>query len=79
VTSLVCLFISHARLRVLWAPGIPHALYRAEGSCTTRAHPRRGNADVYLKLEERHCEERSEEAIQLSVLPPYGLLRFRAQ
>jgi hypothetical protein len=26
VTTLVCLFISHARLRVHWAPGIPHAL-----------------------------------------------------
>src|SRR5215208_6943857 len=26
VTMLVCFFILHARLRVLWAPGIPHAL-----------------------------------------------------
>jgi hypothetical protein len=26
VTTLVCFIISHARLRVRWAPGIPHAL-----------------------------------------------------
>jgi hypothetical protein len=30
VTTLVCFFISHARLRVHWAPGIPHALSGAE-------------------------------------------------
>src|SRR6266403_1361705 len=26
VTTLVCLFLSHTRLRVHWPPGIPHAL-----------------------------------------------------
>jgi hypothetical protein len=26
VTTLVCFFHLHARLRVHWAPGIPHAL-----------------------------------------------------
>src|SRR5258706_8802999 len=28
----------HTRLRVRRAPGIPHALLRAEDSCTARAH-----------------------------------------
>jgi hypothetical protein len=28
----------HARLRVPWAPGVPHALCWAESSCTARAH-----------------------------------------
>src|SRR3954471_1985216 len=32
------LFILHARLRVRWAPGIPHALVRARDSWTARAH-----------------------------------------
>src|SRR5713226_2336383 len=39
VTTLVCLtYHLHARLRVHWPPGIPHALYWAKASCTTRAH-----------------------------------------
>jgi hypothetical protein len=38
VTTLVCFFISHARLRVHWASGIPCALCRAKDSCTTRAY-----------------------------------------
>src|SRR6266496_1691360 len=41
VTTLVCLLhISHARLRVHWAPGIPCALYFlwADGLCKTRTH-----------------------------------------
>src|SRR5882724_10391791 len=41
VTTLVCLFSSHTRLRVHWAPGIPHALYskeRRNSFCKTRAH-----------------------------------------
>jgi hypothetical protein len=37
VTMLACsLHILHARLRVHWAPGIPHALSWAEDSCTAR-------------------------------------------
>jgi hypothetical protein len=37
VTTLACsLHILHARLRVHWAPGIPHALSWAEDSCTAR-------------------------------------------
>src|SRR6266446_8910361 len=35
----VLCFISHARLRVHWAPGIPCALYWAKVSCKTRANP----------------------------------------
>src|ERR1700681_3635195 len=29
---------AHTRLRVQRAPGVPHALFRAKGPCTTRAH-----------------------------------------
>src|SRR4030081_294902 len=36
VTTLVCFFILHARLRVHCAPGIPHALSWAEESSKTR-------------------------------------------
>jgi len=31
-------------------------------------------AEAHLKLERRHCEEQSDEAIQFS-MPRYGLLR----
>jgi hypothetical protein len=31
-------FKAHTRPRVQRAPGIPHALFRAKGPCTTRAH-----------------------------------------
>jgi hypothetical protein len=51
VTTLVCLLqLSHARLRVHRAPGIPHALHRAEPTRTTRAHPRRENADSHAPI-----------------------------
>jgi hypothetical protein len=51
VTTLVCsLPISHARLRVHQTPGIPHALHRAEPTCTTRAHPRRENAEAHAAV-----------------------------
>src|SRR5216684_1410364 len=48
----VLCFISHARLRVRRAPGIPHALcfLGANGSCTPRAQSRRGNAEAHLEL-----------------------------
>jgi hypothetical protein len=48
VTNSCGLFFSHARLRVHWAPGIPHALCRARDSCTTRAKTRRGIVEVCL-------------------------------
>src|SRR2546430_17301535 len=40
VTTVVCsLHLSHARLRVHWAPGIPCALcFRGEWICKTRTH-----------------------------------------
>src|SRR6266576_3680514 len=37
--------------------------FRANGFCKTSGASRRGNAETYLKLERRHCEERSDEAI----------------
>jgi hypothetical protein len=48
VTTLVCFFNSHARLRVQRAPGFPCALYsrRGDGSCIARALSRRENAEV---------------------------------
>src|SRR5947199_1407839 len=48
----VLYLISHARLRVHWAPGIPCALcfLWANGFCKTSGASRRGNAEVFLKL-----------------------------
>ena len=48
VTTLVCFFILHARLRVHWAPGIPHALWVQELFYSSDAS-RREIADVRLK------------------------------
>src|SRR5258705_11192879 len=48
VTMLVC-FVSHlhARLRVHWAPGIPHALcFQGASFMHTSGASRRGNADL---------------------------------
>src|SRR6478735_4950989 len=66
VTTLVCLFSSHTRLRVHWAPGIPCALdfFRADASCTPRAHHAARMRSCGLQIRRRHCEERSDEAIQ---------------
>jgi hypothetical protein len=52
--------ISHARLWVHWAPGIPCALClsRRELFLQNSGGSRRENAGSYLKLERRHCEER---------------------
>ena len=45
-TSCAFYPISHARLRVHQAPGIPHALPGRKLTCTPRAHSRRENADT---------------------------------
>src|SRR6266404_5949350 len=73
VTTLVCFFVSHARLRVHRAPGIPCALcfLRAERSCKTSGISCRGIAESYLKLEQRHCEEQRDEAIHSSLAAPW--------
>src|SRR5258707_11872996 len=64
----------HTRLRVQRAPGIPHALKGARDKCTTRAlHATRSRSRIWTS---RHCEERSDEAIQLSIARRHGLLRF---
>jgi hypothetical protein len=58
VTTLVCFFILHARLRVHWALGIPHALSWAELRFKTRAHRAAGSRRcAYLSCEEEvdHC------------------------
>jgi hypothetical protein len=63
VTNSCGYFFTHARLRVHWAPGIPHALLGG-GLRMTRAKSRRGNAEVCPYVIARStCDE----AIQLSV------------
>src|SRR6266478_700656 len=77
----VLCFISHARLRVQRAPGIPCALClsRRERFLQNSGESRRGIAESYLN-NLRHCEERlvrrsstseggSDEAIHLATLP----------
>jgi hypothetical protein len=39
----------HARLRVHWAPGIPHALYWAEGFMQNSGETRREIAKPWLR------------------------------
>jgi hypothetical protein len=49
VTNSLCFLLSHARLWVRWAPGIPCALLSGgQVQATTRAESRRGNAEVRL-------------------------------
>jgi hypothetical protein len=68
VTTLVCFLpFLHARLRVHWAPGIPHALFgRKRYSKLGRIAPRECGG-----VSRRHCER--SEAIQLA--KKAGLLR----
>src|SRR3977135_3679550 len=63
----------HARLRVQRAPGVPHALFRAEDSATPRA-PGVARARLVGFAVCRHCER--SEAIHLSFCGGHGLLRF---
>jgi hypothetical protein len=56
---------------VHWAPGIPHALIFLLGG---RFIHNSGASRREIAETRRHCEERSDEAIQLS-LWPHGLLR----
>jgi hypothetical protein len=69
----VFIYILHARLRVHRAPGIPHALCRAE-DIQSSGDSRRGNAELY----QRHCEEQRDEAIQLSLLPQESWIASRS-
>src|SRR5258705_9279966 len=74
VTTLVCFFNLHARLRVQLAPGIPCALCLSRGTILqSSGASRRGNAESYLKLERRHCER--SEAIHFAAQRKKGLLR----
>ena len=78
VTTLVCFFHLHARLRAHRAPGIPCALClsRRERLMQNSDASRREIAERCLKLERRHCEERSDEAIHPFFGWRDGLLRF---
>src|SRR6266566_6298364 len=73
----VLCFISHARLWVHWAPGIPCALYfagRMVFAKLGRIAPR--ERGIVFEMDRRHCEEQSDEAIQLSIHgAKSGLLR----
>ncbi len=53
VTRLVCFtYHLHARLRVHWAPGIPHALvFLGERLMHDSGASRRENADAYVRLD----------------------------
>ena len=85
VTMLVCFFLS-AR-EAAGALDARHSLrpliFWANGSCKTSGASRRENAEVYLKLERRHCEGRSDanrhcdrsEAIHFAAQRKNGLLR----
>src|SRR5882724_10236017 len=67
VTMLVCLFFFHTRLRAHRAPGIPCALYFwAKGFMYNSGASRREIAESYFEIRRRHCEEQSDEAIQLT-------------
>jgi hypothetical protein len=69
----VVLFLSHARLRVRLAPGIPHALtFRGEGSYVQLGrYPRRGIVKTYLKL---HAVIARSGATKQSILPLRGAM-----
>jgi hypothetical protein len=43
----LCFLLLHRGLRVQRAPGIPHALCRAEEKCTTRAHRAAGSERMF--------------------------------
>src|SRR6476661_10004086 len=66
VTTRVCHFTSHTRLRVHWAPAFPapSVIRGANGSCKTSGDHRRENACSCLELGSRHCER--SEAIHLA-------------
>src|SRR5665647_2162804 len=66
-----CTTTSHTRLRVHWAPGIPHALLGAEGSFKASGAIRA--ARVRRMSQGRHCER--SEAIHPSTIRKNGLLR----
>jgi hypothetical protein len=56
VTTLVCFLFSHARLRVHWAPGIPHALL-GEECMQDSGVSRRENADLCFVIASHRSRE----------------------
>jgi hypothetical protein len=64
-------FFSARQLRAHWAPGIPCAL-SLEGPTILASLARKTRGEI---ADSRHCEARSDEAIQLSFLLRDGLLR----
>jgi hypothetical protein len=69
VTTLVCFFISHARLRVQLAPGVPHALcFRGEGFMLNSDASRREIA-VFCRQTIRYLIARNEAKCSVSPLP----------
>jgi hypothetical protein len=66
---------AHTRLRVRLAPGIPHALWFKGRRILAQLGRFASRECEGVFGVGRHCEERSDEAIQLSLLRD-GLLRF---
>src|SRR5260370_5172023 len=86
VTTLVCFVLFRTRgCGCIGHPAFPApSVYRgANGSCKTSGASRRGLAELYVKFEPRHCEERSDanrhcersEAIHFAAQRKNGLLR----
>jgi hypothetical protein len=78
VTTLVCFFISHARLRARRAPGIPCALcFRGRWLVQNSGASRRESADAYLDVIARSdssavaqpAKAESDEAIHVTFVP----------
>jgi hypothetical protein len=73
VTNSCAFYTSHARLRVHWAPGIPHALLGRIWFLHDSGASRRGNANTYLAVIAR--SEATKQSM-LSFCGGNGLLRF---
>jgi hypothetical protein len=74
VTTLVCFFHLHARLRAHQAPGIPCALCYQRREWILQNLGRLAPRDrgvLFWKLGQRHCEEQSDEAIHSSFVAPW--------
>ena len=87
VTNSCVYYLLHARLRVHWAPGIPHALWGGT-KCKTRAKSRRGNEKLHptntnAQHTRRHPEVRAQRASkdgrQARSLPSFEARRIGSQ
>src|SRR5437667_1392586 len=75
----VLCFISHARLRVHQAPGIPCALYWAKVSCTTRAPRAAGSRRFVLSANAPHSQPSSPGLTGRSSIPETAVIGPRSR